>query len=105
MSTDPTALARKVLDAAHEDETVTVCTIPDNKAAALARAVISTAAELDAYREENTRYREQRARVEALADQYDANARLEMREGDVSESINTRATADRIRAALNGGDK
>ena len=34
MSTGPTALAREVLDAAHEDETVTVCTIPDNKAAA-----------------------------------------------------------------------
>ena len=41
MSTDPTTLAREVLDAAHEDETVTVCTIPDNKAAALARAVIA----------------------------------------------------------------
>ena len=40
--------------------------------------------------------------MEALADQYDAEARLERREGDVSESINTQATADRIRAALNG---
>ena len=40
MSTDPTALAHEVLDDAHEDETVTVCTIPDNKVAALARAVI-----------------------------------------------------------------
>ena len=40
MSIDPTALAREVLDAAHEDETITVCTIPDNKVAALARAVI-----------------------------------------------------------------
>ena len=43
MSTDPITLAREVLDAAHEDETVTVCTIPDNKAAALARAVIAVA--------------------------------------------------------------
>lgn len=41
MSTDPTALAREVLDLAHEDETVTVCSIPDRKAAALARAVIA----------------------------------------------------------------
>ena len=41
MSTDPTTLARAVLDLAHEDETVTVCTIPDNKAATLARAVIA----------------------------------------------------------------
>ena len=29
-------------------------------------------------------------------------ARLEMREGYMSESINTQATADRIRTALNG---
>ena len=44
MSTDPTApttLAREVLDLAHEDETVTVCSIPDNKATTLARAVIA----------------------------------------------------------------
>ena len=50
MSTDPTALAREVLDAAHEDETITVCTIPDNKVAALARAVLrmdALAGELD----------------------------------------------------------
>ena len=44
MSTDPTDLAREVLDLAHEDETVTVCSIPDNKATALARAVIAVAA-------------------------------------------------------------
>ena len=105
MSTDPVTLAREVLGLTHEDETVTVCTIPDNKVTTLARAVHSLTAERDAYREENTRYREKIARVEALADLYDANARLEMREGDVSESINTRATADRIRAALNGDDQ
>ena len=34
------ALAREVLDLTHEDETVTVCSVPDNKVAALARAVI-----------------------------------------------------------------
>ena len=37
---DPVALAREVLDLTHEDETVTVCSVPDNKVAALARAVI-----------------------------------------------------------------
>ena len=37
---DPVPLAREVLDLTHEDETVTVCSVPDNKAAALARAVI-----------------------------------------------------------------
>ena len=37
---DPLTIAREVLELAHEDETITVCTIPDNKAAALARAVI-----------------------------------------------------------------
>ena len=37
------ALAREVLDLTHEDETVTVCSVPDNKVAALARAVIAVA--------------------------------------------------------------
>ena len=37
---DPLTLAREVLETAHEDDTITVCTIPDNKTAALARAVI-----------------------------------------------------------------
>ena len=37
---DPMTIAREVLDLAHEDETVTVCSVPDNKVAALARAVI-----------------------------------------------------------------
>ena len=40
---EPVALAREVLALAHEDETVTVCTIPDNTVAALARAVVATA--------------------------------------------------------------
>ena len=38
--TDPVALAREVLDLTHEDDTVTVCSVPDNKVAALARAVL-----------------------------------------------------------------
>ena len=37
---DPLTIAREVLYLTHEDDTITVCTIPDNKAAALARAVI-----------------------------------------------------------------
>ena len=37
---DPVPLAREVLETAYEDETVTVCSVPDNKAAALARAVL-----------------------------------------------------------------
>ena len=48
---DPLTIAREVLDLTHEDETVTVCSVPDNKAAALARAVL---------------------RVEELADRMDA---------------------------------
>ena len=40
---DPVTLAREVLETAHEDDTITVCTIPDNKAAALARAVLRVA--------------------------------------------------------------
>lgn len=103
MSTDPTTLAREVLDAAHEDETVTVCTIPDNKVATLARAVIELTAELDAYREENTRYREEIARVEALADRLDheAEARRAARQ-DPFEVMTIRQEAARIRDALNG---
>ena len=46
--TDPLAIAREVLETAHEDETVTVCSVPDNKAAALARAVVELTAERDA---------------------------------------------------------
>ena len=43
MTTDPVTIAREVLETAHEDETVTVCSVPDNKTAALARAVIRLA--------------------------------------------------------------
>ena len=39
--TDLVTVAREVLDLTHEDETVTVCSVPDNKVAALARAVIA----------------------------------------------------------------
>lgn len=86
MSTDPTALAREVLDLAHEDETVTVCTIPDRKAAALARAVLAVA---------------------ALADEFDTEAEeLHDFSGGMSDEAEwLEATATRIRAALNGDNK
>lgn len=48
---DPTTLAREVLETAHEDDTITVCTIPDNKVAALARAVVAVANLADELRE------------------------------------------------------
>ena len=38
--TDPVTIAREVLETAHEDDTITVCSVPDNKVADLARAVI-----------------------------------------------------------------
>ena len=44
MTTDPVTLAREVLDLTHEDDTITVCTVPDNKVAALARAVLDLTA-------------------------------------------------------------
>ena len=79
MSTDPTALAREVLDAAHEDETVTVCTIPDNKVATLARAV---------------------GRVAALAAKHEGTAR-DMGTGTLGGALAAKI-AQEIRAALNG---
>lgn len=45
MTTDPLTIAREVLETAHEDETVTVCSVPDNKVAALARAVLDLTAD------------------------------------------------------------
>ena len=103
MTPDPIPLAREVLETAHEDETVTVCSVPDNKAAALARAVVELTAELDAYREENTRFREQAARVKALADRLDAAAADDF-DGvsGTSVSLVKYETAKAIRAALEG---
>lgn len=94
--TEAADLAREVLETAHEDDTITVCSVPDNKAAALARAVQSLAAEVDAYREENTRLREQVACVRALADEFDREASEHMNRPVYSRS------GTRIRAALNG---
>ena len=56
MTTDPVTLAREVLETAHEDDTITVCTIPDNKAAALARAVIRLADLADRLDDGHLRY-------------------------------------------------
>ena len=79
---DPATIAREVLDMAHEDDTITVCTIPDNKAAALARAVI---------------------RAAELADRLDAAAAADF-DGvsGTSVSLVKYETAKAIRAALNG---
>ena len=84
-------LAREVLETAHEDETVTVCSVPDNKVAALARAVIDLTAKVE--------------RMEALADRLEREAdklnghpsRLAAHTGSVKER-----TVARIRTALNG---
>ena len=117
MSTDPTALAREVLDAdkvrdstpgtlyldgpTHEHEEAASAIL--DAAPTLARAVDSLTAELDAYREENTRHREKIARVEALADRLDheAETRRAARQ-DPFEVMTIRQEAARIRAALNG---
>lgn len=88
---DPLTLAREVLETAHEDETVTVCSVPDNKAAALARAVIDLTAKVK--------------RVEALAKGLDHEA--DMIEAEGSDGVEAyvdaaRSDAYRIRRALNG---
>jgi len=84
-----------VLDLTHEDETVTVCSVPDNKTAALARAVIDLTAERDAYRE-------QEARVIALADRLDVVANELEADGEDGYADAARTDAHSIRAALNG---
>ena len=75
---DPATIAREVLDMAHEDDTITVCSVPDNKVAALARAVI---------------------RVDELADRLDAEAK---REGPHGVMFVSHAYATEIRNALEG---
>ena len=94
MTTDPVTLAREVLETAHEDETVTVCSVPDNKTAALARAVIDLTAKV--------------ARVEDLADDMDHDADLLDRTDDLRLHLiaaTHREDATRLRTALNGGDQ
>ena len=78
---DPVALAREVLDLTHEDETVTVCSVPDNKVAALARAV---------------------TRVEDLADRLEHEAAYEASQGDHWDAASLHVEALNIRLALNG---
>lgn len=72
----------------------------------LARAVIELTAERDAYREENTRFREQAARVKALSDRLDAAAADDF-DGvsGTSVSLVKYETAKAIRTALNGDDR
>ena len=88
---DPVTIAREVLDLTHEDETVTVCSVPDNKAAALANTVIDLTAKVE--------------RVEALAKGLDHEA--DMIEAEGSDGVEAyvdaaRSDAYRIRKALNG---
>ena len=82
---DPVPLAREVLETAYEDETVTVCSVPDNKVAALARAVI---------------------RVDELAGELVDDAKYVRNAFNGLEgrrrSEERLSAADRIRAALNG---
>ena len=85
---DPLTIAREVLETAHEDETVTVCTVPDNKAAALARAVIDLTTKVE--------------RMEALADRLDVVANELEADGEDGYADAARTDAHSIRAALNG---
>ena len=78
---DPVPLAREVLETAYEDETVTVCSVPDNKVATLARAVIA-AVEL----------------AEELREVAHESYQVDM--GDAGDAY--QAAADLIHAALNG---
>lgn len=77
-------IAREVLETAHEDGTITVCTVPDNKAAALARAVLNV------------------ARL-ARAEEYRANR--ETIEGSWGGSSMRLGFVEDLRAALNGDDQ
>ena len=91
--TDPVTVAREVLDLTHEDETVTVCSVPDNKVAALARAVIDLTDKLvtrDAQAE----------RVEAQAQAWEAAASMIEAHGGDTETI--RDMLQDLRTALNG---
>ena len=78
---DPVTLAREVLDLTHEDETVTVCSVPDNKVAALARAV---------------------TRMDELADRLDVVANELEADGEDGYADAARTDAHSIRRALNG---
>ena len=81
--TDPVTVAREVLELAHEDETVTVCSVPDNKVAALARAVI---------------------RMDELADRLEDDAAYEASQGDHWDAASLHVEALNIRLALKGDD-
>ena len=85
---DPLTIAREVLETAHEDDTITVCTIPDNKTAALARAVIDLTTKVE--------------RMEALADRLDVVANELEADGEDGYADAARTDAHSIRAALNG---
>lgn len=85
---NPITLAREVLETAHEDDTITVCSVPDNKTAALARAVIDLTTKVE--------------RMEALADRLDVVANELEADGEDGYADAARTDAHSIRAALNG---
>ena len=103
---DPLTIAREVLETAHEDETVTVCSVPDNKVAALARAVIDLTAKLDAERFAHANTAVKVKGVEALADRLSAEAADDF-DGvsGTSVSLVKYETAKAIRTALNGENR
>ena len=122
MTTDPTALAREVLDdelgwevkpgdLMHPEDKAATYRLA-NAAPVLARAVIELTAERDAYREGNMRLREMRARTKALADLLARQAAWERNPpaGTMPDTASLYAdgleeAAARIRAALNGDNK
>ena len=71
---DPLTIAREVLDLTHEDETVTVCSVPDNKVAALARAVIAVADLADLW--------------ESVVSSYDYEAAMQNAAMDLRDALN-----------------
>lgn len=96
-------LARTILDVTEGEHPADMYVLYVREAHTLARAVIELTAERDAYREENTRLREQAARVKALADRLD-DAAADDFDGvsGTSVSLVKYETAKAIRAALNG---
>lgn len=97
---DPVELAREVLDMAHEDDTITVCTIPDNKAAALARAVIDLTGRLDAERFAHTSTAVKVKRIEELAEMMERESGIRRDRGDYPNEMGV--SAGDLRRVLNG---
>lgn len=95
MTTDPTTLAREVVrQHGHLDRDA--LSRSERERLDLARAVHDLTVERDAYAKENTRLREQKDRMEALADHWES-----LVSSDEYESAMRNAATD-LRTALNG---